>query len=50
MLQFGAHTVPSEVATNYLVSYVNDNFLTSIPSTLVGAIGTAIIEGLVDTF
>lgn len=47
---FGAYTVPSEVATNYLVSYVTDNFLTSIPSTLIGAIGTAVIEGFVDVF
>jgi hypothetical protein len=41
----GARSVPAQAATDYLVSYVNDNFISSIPSTFVAAIGASIIDG-----
>jgi hypothetical protein len=42
----GARTVPASVATNYLVDYVNRNFISSLPSTFAGGFGAWLIEAL----
>jgi len=44
----GVQEVSAQVASNYLVDYVNQNFITAIPSTFTGGFGAWIVEAFSD--
>lgn len=44
----GVNQVSSAMASNYLVDYVTQNFVVSIPSTFVGTVGASIVDSFGD--